>query len=627
MLSHIPQFLPHPGKLLRAYAFLGILFITVPAVAQGSYSQLQKIVAADRAVDDFFGFSVAIAGDYAVVGAVNKDGGTGAAYAFTLNNGSWTQQTKLVASDQASGDNFGYSVAISGQTIVVGARTEDEDANAADTKISAGSAYVFALDNGSWVQRAKLVADDRASSDEFGYSIAISGQTIVVGARLEDEDANGGNPQGNAGSAYVFALDNGSWTQQAKLVANDRASLDQFGYSVAISGQAIVVGAINEDEDTNGGDTKSGAGSAYVFAQNNGSWTQQAKLVASDRDSEDQFGYSVATSGQAIVVGARFEDEDANGGDTKSNAGSAYVFAQDNGSWTQQAKLVANDRTGNDEFGYSVAISEQTIVVGARLEDEDTNGGDPKSNAGSAYVFALDNGSWTQQTKLVASDRDSEDRFGISVAISGRTIVVGARREGEDANGGDTKDKAGSAYVFVAPLVPNLTVNEDPTVTPDDLGSTVNLPNSTLTQAFTITNNGDGDATGVAVALDNTGDAGFSIDPGLSATDISSAGGRATFTVLFTPSAATGTFTQTVTISHDEGEDIAFTVSVEVIEAVVFVDDSGAGFATITEALQFIRDAGQPADLYLAAGTYTEDIDLSGLEVRVFFGAPPVAAN
>ncbi|MFT5348752.1 MAG: hypothetical protein ACI9M3_001793, partial [Bacteroidia bacterium] len=216
-------------------------------------------------------------------------------------------------------------------------------------------------------QIKKTVASDRGASDYFGWSVAIAGDYMVVGVPDEDEDASGGGTaMSAAGSVYVFQKDTGgtdNWGQIKKIVASNRAANDNFGYSVAIAGDYIVVGAYLEDEDASNGTTLSAAGSAFVFKKDQGgtnNWGQIKKIVASDRAAIDWFGWSVAIAGDYIVVGAHKEDEDASGGNTLSEAGSAYVFQKDTGgtdNWGQIQKIVASDREANDRFGNSVAIA------------------------------------------------------------------------------------------------------------------------------------------------------------------------------------------------------------------------------------------------------------------------------
>ncbi|WP_119564746.1 FG-GAP repeat protein, partial [Vibrio cholerae] len=314
-----------------------------------AWVQQAKLMASDAQTGDNFGSSVSISGDTAVVGAYYEGTG-GAAYIFTRNGTSWTQQAKLTASDVELNDFFGYSVSISGDTAVVGAVNEDTGGS------DAGAAYIFTRNGTSWTQQAKLMASDAQTGDMFGRSVSISGDTAVVGAIYEDTGAS------DAGAAYIFTRNGTSWTQQAKLMASDAEVNDYFGYSVSISGDTAVVGAANED--TGGSD----AGAAYIFTRNGTAWIQQAKLMASDAEANDIFGRSVSISGDTAVVGAIYEDT---GG---SNAGAAYIFTRNGTSWTQKAKLMASDAEANDYFGYSVSISGDTAVVGASRED--TGGSD-----------------------------------------------------------------------------------------------------------------------------------------------------------------------------------------------------------------------------------------------------------
>ena len=246
------------------------------------------------------------------------------------------------------------------------------------------------------VTETKIVATDRQASDYFGYSVAISGNYAIVGAYYEDHDANEQNYKSDAGSAYIFELDtSGNWGQAQKIVALDRQKSDYFGYSVAISGNYAIVGAYNEGHDASGTSTstdtdtdfKSSAGSAYIFERNtNGNWSQVQKIVASDRQIDDYFGYSVAISGNYAIVGAYGEDHNANEQIYKSKAGSAYIFENTNGNWSQKQKIVASDRQSGDRFGYSVAISGNDVVVGAYREAHNTSGTSTSGTSEHGYI-------------------------------------------------------------------------------------------------------------------------------------------------------------------------------------------------------------------------------------------------
>ncbi|MEE2906684.1 MAG: FG-GAP repeat protein, partial [Planctomycetota bacterium] len=326
----------------------------------GSWLEIAKLIASDGAAVDEFGYSLAISGTTALVGAPwndDNEANSGSAYIFEQQqDGSWLETAKLLAFDGAGDDRFGYSVAISGTTALVGAYRDDD--NATDS----GSAYIFEQQqDGSWLEAAKLTASDGASTDYFGRSVAISGTTALVGAYRDDDNAT------NSGSAYIFEQQqDGSWLETAKLTASDGASYDYFGYSVAISGTTALVGAyIDDDNGTN-------TGSAYIFEQQeDGTWLETTKLTASDGAGFEYFGISVAISGTTALVGASEDD------DNGTQSGSAYMFEQQqDGTWLEAAKLLASDGASYDYFGYSVAISGTTALVGAYLDDDNgTNSG------------------------------------------------------------------------------------------------------------------------------------------------------------------------------------------------------------------------------------------------------------
>jgi len=331
-----------------------------------TWSQQQKLTAADGAGWDEFGGSVAIWSDTAVVGAAWDDVGAnadqGSAYVFVRSGTTWSQQTQLTATGGAASDHFGCAVAIDGETAVVGAYYDNVGGGA-----SQGSAYVFFRSGTVWSQQGQLVAADGGINDFFGYSVAIDGETTVVGAYIDTVGANT-----NQGSAYVFVRSGTTWSQQAKLIAADGAAHDEFGVSVAVSGDTAVVGAYYDDVGAN-----ADQGSAYVFARSGTTWSQQGQLIAADGGAGDWFGISVAVSGETAVVGAYLGDVGAN-----ADQGSAYVFARGGTTWSQQAKLTATDGAAYDAFGISVAISGETAVVGAWCDAVGAN-----TAQGSAYVF------------------------------------------------------------------------------------------------------------------------------------------------------------------------------------------------------------------------------------------------
>ncbi len=410
---------PYSFRKHLLVAVVGMIGLTGMAPNAPAQCQFPKLTASDAAGIDQFGTSVAVSGDSAVIGApFDNDPRSGSAYLFEKVADAWTQTTKLLAADGAWMAQFGVSVAISGDTAVIGAN--DDDAR----RGVSGSAYVFEKVAGVWTQVAKLTASDRALGDRFGTSVAVSGDTVVIGAHRDDDNGT------DSGSAYVFAKVAGVWTQTVKLAAEEGATGDSFGRSVAVSGDTVVIGANGDD------DLGYGSGSAYVFERFGGVWTQTGRIAAADGAGGDSFGGSVAVSGNTVVIGASGDDD----------RGSAYVFEKVGGAWTQTAKLTAADR-GRDSFGKSVAISGNTAVIGAYRDDDGCSLGITPCDSGSAYVFKKLAGVWTQTAKLTASDGARFDYFGRSVALSGDTAVTGAHRD-DDACPGDLNCDSGSAYVF-----------------------------------------------------------------------------------------------------------------------------------------------------------------------------------
>ncbi len=374
----------------------------------------------------------------------------------------YQQQGYLKASNTQSSDEFGFSVAVSGNTAVVGARYEDGNNN---TVVDSGAAYVFVRDNGSWSPQAYLKPLNSETYDYFGVAVAISGDVIVVGAPYEDGENNILN---NTGTAYIFVRNGATWTEQARLRALYPDADDHFGTSVGISGDMVVVGA--PDEDSNGtnaaNNSLASAGAAYVFTRDGSAWDQTAYLKASNTDPGDQFGSAVAISGDTIVVGSPKEEGSATGvdgivDDNATGAGAAYAYFNDGSGWSDPSYLKASNTGNQDHFGAAVAISGDTIVVGAAEEDGNATGVDGNANdnsanaAGAAYVFFRSGGEWNPQSYLKASNTEAGDYFGNSVAVSGDAIVVGAYRESSNATGigGDqtnnSANSSGAAYTYV----------------------------------------------------------------------------------------------------------------------------------------------------------------------------------
>lgn len=354
-------------------------------VAQAFAQLQQKLTGSGLPPSGGFGTSVAVSGDTAVIGA------TYSAYVFTRTNGTWTQRA-ILTGDGRSGYEFGSSVSISGNTIAVGDFGDSFQ----------GAVHIYTGSGSTWSRQAKLTASDSAQGDNFGRSVVIDGDTVIVGA---DGDGDFGP---SSGSAYIFTRTGTSWTQQAKLTANDGAANDNFGVSVSVAGDSAVVGApsyyapdANQQQNP-----PLDSGSVYVFKRSSNIWTQQAKLTASNSALGNSFGTSVAisTSGETVIAGASFDD---------TKPGKAYVFTRSGTTWTQQAGFAASDATSGDYFGGSVSLSTDNAIVGAG------------KGPGSAYVFTRSGSAWTEQAKLTASDALN---FGSSVTMSGDTVVVGAPR-------------------------------------------------------------------------------------------------------------------------------------------------------------------------------------------------------
>jgi len=392
-----------------------------------SYSE-QKIMASDAQAGDRFGEACVMSGDGNTcvisacdqsVNSTNND----AIYVYIRSGSTWSQQQKIISSDWQLDDNFGENqidISFDGNTIIVGARYEDTGAS------NVGSTYIFVRSGSTWSQQAKLQASDKQLSDSFGISCSISndGNTCVVGAYLED---TGGS---NAGAAYVFTRSGSTWTQQQKIQSSDIQANDYFGlYSSSMSGDGntLFVGAFGEDA---GGNM---AGAGYIFVRSGSTWSQQAKLMASDAQAEDSFSMSstISEDGNILVVGAYLEDT---GG---SNTGAIYIFKRVGISWSQHQKIQVSNLQVNDRFGNSCSISNDgsTLIIGSFGEND---------NAGAAYVFVRSGSTWTQRQKLVSSDVDTGDRFGCGCSVSddGNTCVVSANYE----NTGGTS--AGAAYIF-----------------------------------------------------------------------------------------------------------------------------------------------------------------------------------
>lgn len=468
-----------PLHSLLKMALFYIIFLagSVNTFAQ-NWNQIIKVTASnnggspDRSIDDSYAYSVAISGNYAIVGGIREDSDAnglnnlldaGAAYILFNDDGNWAQIKKITAPIRGFGDSFGLSVAMDGDYAVVAAFIEDEDAAETNTVQDAGSAYIFKKDQGgtdNWGLVKKITAPVRNVADQFGSSVSISGDYIIVGAFNEDEDADELNSLNDAGSAYIFRKDEGgteNWGLLKKICAGTRAASDWFGYSVSINGAFAVVGAYREDEDALEANTLNSSGSAYLFGKDQGgtdNWGLVKKLTAAVRAAGDTFGSSVSINGDYLIVGAPSESEDASEANSLFSAGAAYIFKKDQGgtdNWGQLRKIVPAIRAANDIFGASVSINGSYAIAGAQGEREDASEANTLTRAGAVYIFRKDLGgsdNWGQEQKIVAAARAVSDDFGVSVAVGGAFAIVGAWQEDEDALDANSILNAGSAYIF-----------------------------------------------------------------------------------------------------------------------------------------------------------------------------------
>ncbi len=441
--------------------------LTIDPIAQQAYLKASNSDSLDQ-----FGWSVDVSGDWAVVGAdgersnatgVNGDqtdnslNSAGAAYVFQLVNGQWIQVAYLKPSNLDSGDAFGQSVAISGNLIVVGAPWEDSNSTTVDgdqtdnSSDLSGAVYVFERTGSTWSQVAYLKAFNNSPEDLFGRFVAISGELIAVSAIGEDSRGIGINGYQfggalNSGAVYLFQRNAGVWASAAYVKASNTDEGDTFGAGIALSDDRLVVGAPHEDSDGSQGDNSlSNVGAAYVFERVAGAWAQVAYLKHPSLAQSRSFGVSAALSGDLIVLGA---------------SNSAHVFERTAGSWTYDASLIGLHSEGIDLFGYRVAIAGDRVVVSASREASGAVGvnGDQTDNrlstAGAAYVFERTAGTWSQTAYLKASNPGMDDHFAYSMGASGDRIIVGAPFEDSNARGvdgdqlNDSAHNSGAAYIF-----------------------------------------------------------------------------------------------------------------------------------------------------------------------------------
>jgi hypothetical protein len=388
-------------SLLKGFIFSAALALAPAMMAVPQFSVETELTPTNPAPFQLFGLSVAISGNIAVVGVPFNpfSANAGSAYVFVRKGGDWVFQQQLSASDAAAGDQFGVAVDVSGNTIVVGAPNRR-----AGTSI--GAVYVFERSGATWTEQSIIMSSDPGRP--FGFSVALHGRSLAVGA-LEDHLAFGGTS--DAGLAYVFVLVENNWVQQAELISIDIPAFNRTGVSVDIDGNTVVVGTVQSSMLT--------PGAAYVFSRKGNTWSQQAKLSSTNSLSPD-FGHSVSLAGGTIAVGDSLSD-------------TVFVFDRKGQNWLLQQTLAG---APGSQFGSAVVLHANRLLIGARLDNTIA------AQAGAAYLFVHKGKTWTLQQTLLADDGAAGDVFGTAANLSGSKAIIGAPLQ--EVRG----VKSGAAYIF-----------------------------------------------------------------------------------------------------------------------------------------------------------------------------------
>lgn len=445
--------------------------ITVNGTTVGT-DNLSHLVSLDEGVDTTVGADT-------VIDIIVTQNSVSKAYKLTVSRASedsFIQQAILKATDAGAGDEFGYVVALSGDTLAVGAPSEESTTQGIGTTpnnsaTNVGAVYVFVRSgdgsgSGSWSEQAYIKASNAQDGDAFGISVALSGDTLVVGAIGENSSTNGVATDAsaadeladNSGAVYVYQRNGSSWIEQAYIKASNTQGSDEFGSSVAVFGNTLAVGALNEDSSTTGVNTTpnedaDNSGAVYIFSRSDSSWVQQAYIKASNSGASDDFGNSLALFDNTLAVGAHFEASSTNEINSTSDnsafqAGAVYIFTRSNTVWAEQAYIKGSFTEAIDRFGESVSLSGDTLAVGAYLDDTPT-----VSDSGGVYIFTRLGNIWSEQAYLTASNAGTGDNFGINISLSGDVLVVGAPLEDSGTGGinqgqGGTNKNSGVVYVY-----------------------------------------------------------------------------------------------------------------------------------------------------------------------------------
>ena len=517
------------------------------------FIQQAELVAPAGVAGDYFGYAVSLSSDgaTALIGAPERKVGSnnheGAAYVFTKNGNSWSQQAQLIASNGSTNNLFGWSVALSsdGNTALVGAAYKTLGANPQQ-----GAVYVYSRNDQSWSQQQILTASDGAASDSFGYAVAVSsdGSTALIGAAFKTVGANS-----NQGAVYAFTQSGGIWSQQAELTAADGATDDTFGRSLSLSGDGstALIGAYNKTVGAN-----SVQGAAYVFIQSGVVWLQQSELTASDGTANDNFGNSVAlsTDGNTALIGAPAKNIGSN-----INQGAAYAYTRSGVTWSQQQILTASDGASTDYYGQSVALSSDGSSA---LVSAFTKSIDPNFLQGAVYQLTRNGNSWSEQQWFTASDGSANDDFGFAVSLSsdGNSALIGAY---------DKNNQQGAAYTFALEQPSTITLTSSPNP-------------STFGQAVTFT--------ATVSPITATGTVGFTFDNGTTITTTLSSG-NATYITTTLPIGShvvTATYSGNVTYTGSVSQPITQVVQPvcnPLVVTIVTDDGSGTSCGTLSYAL------------------------------------------
>ncbi|MBN1186523.1 MAG: T9SS type A sorting domain-containing protein [Bacteroidales bacterium] len=473
------------------FYFIFTLLLTTLVVNSQDFTYKQKIVSPYRFDNGFFGSIMAISGNYAIIGVPydpmdenNTDSihGAGAAYIYMRNgSGDWIFRQKLTAPVRDKDEFFGYSVAISGNTAIVGACGEDYDPNEQNYQSYAGAAYIYELNvDNNWVKTQKIVASDRSSDDLFGAQVAVSGNIIAVSATGVENPIMFPGITVQTGAVYIFERDSiNQWIETQTLTLMSVSDYAGFGSELSINGNTLV--AIAKDY-LSMSLMKEIDGHVNFYEKNTSSswWDELGQTRPDGIVYGDGYGNSAAVYGDYIMIGAPGEDKDGNNGDSLHKAGAVYIYTADTSGWgTNYQKITANNRNPDDRFGSSVSMYGNTAIIGASYGDKDNNGLDSLKDAGLAYIFELNNNrKWVEKQIISAPDRHSEDHFGSSAAISGDYILFSSPYHDFDLAGDDSISNAGAVYIYercnndVSPVTGNIIENgsfEDCILPPWDL--------------------------------------------------------------------------------------------------------------------------------------------------------------